>query len=198
MRVTRQRREANRQSILEAAGRLMRANGPENVGVADVTGAAGLTHGAFYGHFASKEAMFAEAVAASLAGTLQRVEERGPTHRLEKLAAAYLRDARICERGKGCPLPSMGADVSRAGPEAQQAFALGLRRFLEALAGSSWETGVTDDVISTVAGLVGTMLLVRAVQNVDAALADRIVLAAERSFPPKAVPKPRSSRRPSR
>ena len=78
MRVTRQRKEENRAGILEAASRLMRANGPENVGVADVTSAAGLTHGAFYGHFSSKEAMFAEAVAASIDASVARVTARGP------------------------------------------------------------------------------------------------------------------------
>jgi TetR/AcrR family transcriptional regulator, transcriptional repressor for nem operon len=195
MRVTRQRKQANRAGILEAASRLMRANGPENVGVADVTCAAGLTHGAFYGHFASKEAMFAEAVGAAIDASIARVRERGPSDPLRTLAAAYLRDALVCERGKGCPLPSMGADVSRAGPVVQEAFAHGLRRFFESLANVGEGAAVPDDVIATVAGLVGTMVLVRAVQNVDKPLADRIVAAAKRGIPGKRPSRRRPARR---
>jgi TetR/AcrR family transcriptional repressor of nem operon len=196
MRVTRQRKSEHRAELLDAASRLMRAHGPEKVGVAEVTAAAGLTHGAFYGHFASKDALFAEAVAAALDASVERVERRGSPDRLRKLVDAYLRDAHIGDRGAGCPLPALGVDVSRAGPEVRQAFAQGLQRYLEAVAATADGSEITDEVIATVAGLVGTLVLARAVQGVDDELARRIVDAARSNFPRVKSPNPTAKTRP--
>jgi TetR/AcrR family transcriptional repressor of nem operon len=183
MRVTRRQKDEHRAGLLDAASRLMRTNGPERVGVADVAAAAGLTHGAFYGHFASKDALFAEAVAAALDTSVERVERRGSPDRLRKLVDAYLRSAHIEDSGAGCPLPSLGVDVSRASPEVRQAFAQGLQRYFESLAGTSHGGEITDQVVATVAGLVGTLVLARAVQGVDDDLARRIVEAARNTLP---------------
>jgi len=65
----------------------------------------------------------------------------------------------------------------------RQAFAQGLQRFLETLAVSDDGDEITDDVIATVAGLVGTLVLARAVQGVDDELAQRIIAAARRTLP---------------
>jgi len=183
MKVTKTQKDAHRADLLDAASRLMRMHGPEKVGVADVTAVAGLTHGAFYGHFASKDALFAEAVAASLDASVERVERRGSPHRLRKLVDVYLRESHVSDCGGGCALPAMGVDVSRSGPEVRQAFAQGLQRFLETLAVSDEGDEITDDVIATVAGLVGTLVLARAVQGVDDELAQRIIAAARRTLP---------------
>ena len=67
MRVSRQQAAENRQRIVEAASRLFRERGFDGVGVDAVMKEAGLTHGGFYGHFASKDALIAEAVAKALA-----------------------------------------------------------------------------------------------------------------------------------
>jgi len=183
MRVTRQQKDAHRAGLLNAASRLMRAHGPANVGVAEVTAEAGLTHGAFYGHFASKDAMFAEAVAAALDGSVERVERRGSPDRLQKLVDTYLRENHIGDSGDGCPLPAMGVDVSRSGPEVRQAFAQGLQGYIEAVADTEGGGAITDEVIATIAGLVGTLVLARAVRGVDDELAERIVDAARRTLP---------------
>jgi TetR/AcrR family transcriptional regulator, transcriptional repressor for nem operon len=183
MRVTKRRKDAHRAGLLDAASRLIRVSGPEKVGVAEVTAAAGLTHGAFYGHFASKDAMFAEAVAAALEASVERVERRGSPDRLQKLVDVYLREHHIGDCGAGCPLPAMGVDVSRAGPDVRQAFAQGLQRYLEALADAEGGGAITDEIIATVTGLVGTLVLARAVRGVDDELALRIVDAARRTLP---------------
>src|SRR5262245_19371914 len=67
MKVTREQVAENRQKILEAASRLFRDRGYDGVTVAEVMGAAGLTHGGFYGHFASKDELIAETLAVALA-----------------------------------------------------------------------------------------------------------------------------------
>ena len=67
---------AHRAAILEQAGRLFRQHGIDGVAVADITGAAGLTHGAFYGHFPSKTALAAESCRATLEHSAQRWRQR--------------------------------------------------------------------------------------------------------------------------
>ena len=63
MRVTRERAAAHREKILDAAGTLFRERGFDGIGVADIMEEVGLTHGGFYGHFASKEDLAAETTA---------------------------------------------------------------------------------------------------------------------------------------
>src|SRR3954451_15291712 len=74
MRTTHERKAETRERILAAAGRLFRSQGIDAVGVDAIMHAAGLSHGGFYGHFASKEALVAEVSAASLARAAARWE----------------------------------------------------------------------------------------------------------------------------
>ena len=74
MRVSKETAAAHRGAIVAAAGRLFRAHGVAGVAVAEITRACGLTHGGFYGHFASKEALAAEAIAGAFAEGLARLE----------------------------------------------------------------------------------------------------------------------------
>ncbi|CAM5490265.1 hypothetical protein SALBM217S_05044 [Streptomyces griseoloalbus] len=83
-RITKEEKARNRQNIVEAAGRMFRARGIDAVGIADLMKEAGLTHGGFYNHFASKDDLAAEVCNASFAaslGVLRRAVERGLTRR---------------------------------------------------------------------------------------------------------------------
>lgn len=136
MRVTRALAAEHRQALLEQAGRLFRARGIDGVSLAEVARAAGLTHGAFYGHFASKTALVAEAVHGSLlagAGHWRRRAGRARDAGRDPLAAIV--DGYLSERHRdapeaGCALAALGPEVSRA--EAPLADAL--RAGTEALA----------------------------------------------------------------
>src|SRR5690349_5581849 len=86
MRVSREQVAENRQKILDAAGRLFRARGYDAVSVAEVMQAAGLTHGGFYGYFASKDELIAETLAHMLAGDAMK----GGQHDLGEFASRYL------------------------------------------------------------------------------------------------------------
>src|SRR5687768_14918347 len=76
VKVTKEQAAAHRAAIVAAAGRLFRERGFDGVGVAEITRAAGLTHGGFYGHFASKDALAAEACGQAFAESLARLEAR--------------------------------------------------------------------------------------------------------------------------
>src|ERR1700761_6096264 len=93
MRVSREQFRENREKILESAARLFRERGFDQVGVADVMKAAGLTHGGFYGHFKSKDDLIAQAACRATPGVVESwgriADEKGPAA-MEALADIYL------------------------------------------------------------------------------------------------------------
>jgi len=110
---------AHRAAILRQAGRLFRRHGIDGVAVADITGAAGLTHGAFYGHFPSKTALAAEACRVSLERSAQIWRERAAAARrtgadpLHALIDAYLTPHHRDSREASCMLASVGPEANR-------------------------------------------------------------------------------------
>jgi TetR/AcrR family transcriptional regulator, transcriptional repressor for nem operon len=110
------RRTETHQRILEAAGRLFRQNGIDGVGVDAVMKAAGLTHGGFYAHFASKEALAAEVAQTLLEKAAHNWDEISRTEdsdaALRRIVLSYLNPGKIAS-GVGCPLTSLGPDVAR-------------------------------------------------------------------------------------
>lgn len=175
MKVSRETREAHRSAILDAASRLFRERGPDGVGVAEITRAAGLTHGAFYGHFPSKEALLAEAVSGALEGAATRLRAAVSDRSLGRYAAGYLGGEHRADRGGGCPVAALGGDMARqSSPEVRAAFAEGLRRFIDAGAEGG---GDRRGAIEALAKLVGALVMARAVEGADPALADEIAAA---------------------
>jgi TetR/AcrR family transcriptional repressor of nem operon len=138
MKVDQQTMAAHRAAILEQAGRLFRERGIENVAGADITGAAGLTHGAFYGHFPSKAALAAEACRQSLERSAARWRERAAAARragrdpFEAIVEAYLKPAARDSREQSCAISSLGAEASRD-PAVGPAMGLGAEALLQVL-----------------------------------------------------------------
>jgi TetR/AcrR family transcriptional repressor of nem operon len=110
------RRTASHQRILDAAGRLFRTHGIDAVGVDAVMKEAGLTHGGFYAHFESKEALAAEVTQTLLQQSAERWDRISRTEdrdaALAKLVAAYLDPERVAA-GRCCALTTLGPDVAR-------------------------------------------------------------------------------------
>ena len=105
-----ERKEETRQRIMQAAGMLFRRHGIDGVGVDAIMREAGLTHGGFYVHFPSKEALAAEVCADSLAGGARRwarlAEEADGPVALDAIVEAYLSPQRVKQRESGCVLPT--------------------------------------------------------------------------------------------
>lgn len=180
MRVTREQAAENRERIIDAASRLFRQNGFEGVGIDTIMHEAGLTHGGFYGHFASKEELAAQA----LSHALQRGDERQKTcATLRELVADYL-SARHRDRcANGCAVAALGADLARQGPAVRHVLTRHVRTRLDRL--RHLITAASPSVrrkraIATLAGLVGALTLARAVD--DPALSDEILAAARDMF----------------
>lgn len=174
MKVTKDVRAAHREALLEAASRLVRERGPDGVGVAEVSAAAGLTHGGFYRQFASKDALVAEAVERSFAETTRAAAAACAEGGLERFAESYLSPAHVADRAGGCVIAALGGDMPRQGDEVRGAYAQGLRAYLEALAGTSEDR---DEAIRRLAMMVGALYIARGVAGIDDALADQVLEA---------------------
>jgi TetR/AcrR family transcriptional repressor of nem operon len=186
VRVSRAKAAENRDRVIAAAGALFRENGFGGISVADIMKAADLTHGGFYGQFGSKDDLVAEAcrqAAAEAASNWQRTAANAPDDAYAALLLRYLRPSHRDETGQGCIFAALGADAARSGPAVQQAFADGLKPLIDLLGKSA--PGASKAArrrkgVAAMAGLVGALLLARAVGK--GGLSDEILEATRREL----------------
>lgn len=187
MRVSREQAAENRDRIIDAAGRLFRERGFDGIGVANLMKAAGLTHGGFYGHFASKEDLEVQACARALAqstATWRAMAAKVPEAPLKGFLDDYLTARHRDRRGEGCIYAALAADVARQNsPALRRAFTTGLQPWIDTLVrivpGRS-RAARRQTALAYLSAMVGALILARAVD--DAALSDEI-LAAARALP---------------
>jgi TetR/AcrR family transcriptional repressor of nem operon len=182
MRVSRTQAEQNRQTVIDVASRLFRANGFDGIGLKNLMEAAGLTHGAFYKQFASKDELAAQASERALesaAGRWSSAAQADPKDPLGAVIAFYLSAGHREEIGDGCPVVALGADAARQGEDVKASFESGIRKYLEML--GPWVGGPdgedsTDRAMAVLSTMVGAMVLSRAVNNER--LSQRLLQAA--------------------
>ncbi len=175
MRVDRPTVACHRAAILQAAGRLFRRRGIAAVPVADITREAGLTHGAFYGHFASKDALAAESCRTSLEDAAARWAARaGQARSLGREPIAALIDGYLTERHRdapeeGCALAALGPEIARAGPPLSDALGTGVAALAAVLeqeiarrTPGIAETDRVRTALAILAALTGGIVLARA------------------------------------
>ncbi|HEY7340715.1 MAG TPA: TetR/AcrR family transcriptional regulator [Ktedonobacterales bacterium] len=183
MRRTKQAKQQTHERIVAAATRRFRAGGIAGVGVADVMGEAGLTHGGFYAHFASKDALVAEACGTGLAQSRERLIRKIQREPVEKRLAAYI-DLYLSADHRdhpeaGCVMPALSGEVARSSGEVRAAFTQAYNDYRAALASlltdtdNAGEDEAPDEAMVLLAGLAGTMLLARAVD--DPELSERML-----------------------
>ena len=180
MRVSREKAAENRRRIVDAAARLFRDKGFDGVGVDAIMKSAGLTHGGFYGHFDSKEALAAEASAAALRGN---AAYQAGVSSLSQLVAEYLSERHRADRANGCAVAALGADVGRQGDAVRRTFTQSVRVQVDRIA-SFLKRGAPAArrrrALATYASMVGALTLARAVD--DPAFAEEILAAARESL----------------
>jgi TetR/AcrR family transcriptional regulator, transcriptional repressor for nem operon len=168
MRYSAQETAAKHERIVKEASRLFRERGFENVSVAEVMKAAGLTHGAFYAHFSSKQELEQAAVAYGQALSAGRARSHGATKRgRQGYAHRYLSARHRDNPDDGCTMAALGPEVARATPELKTAFEKGLEEILSAGGGER------KQAIFNTAALLGGVVLARAVR--DPKLSDEIL-----------------------
>ena len=181
----RSKKEETRERILRAAARAIRKHGYEGVGVADVMKEAGLTHGGFYAHFESRDALLAAAAdqagAESIENLTRGIAAAKPGQELLALIDTYLSDRHVAapEQGWGCAIAAAGSEVPRQQAEVRRV----ANRRIKDLIGlierqfPEWGRGAAHDkAMGIAATVVGAMVLARAVD--DAQLSNRIRKAA--------------------
>ena len=176
-------KEASHERIVSAAARAIRRSGYDGTGVADIMKEAGLTHGAFYAHFASREAMLAEAAdragAESVAAVANAVAKVPREKALAAMLGAYLSREHVENAELGCPVAALGSEMPRQAPEVRRAATLRIKEMIDLVARQSpdWgRPGAHERALATVATMVGAVLLARAVD--EPALSDGLRQAA--------------------
>ena len=175
MRVSRTQAEENRQTVIDVASRLFREHGFDGIGLKDLMGGAGLTQGAFYKQFASKDDLSAHAVSRALEIALNRwkaAAEDNPKDPLGEVLAFYLSMEHRAERRDGCPVAALGADAARQGVELKAPFEAGIKEQLKILGGWIGDTHrdeFSDRAMAIFSTMVGAVILARAVNNTDLA-----------------------------
>ena len=182
-------KEASHERIVSAAARAIRRSGYGGTGVADIMKEAGLTHGAFYAHFASREAMLAEAAdragAESNAMAASVIAAAPADQSLQALIQLYLSKAHLENMEAGCPVSALGSEMPRQSPEVRRAATLRIKEMIDLVARQLPDWGQAtghERALVTVATMVGTLVLARAVD--DAALSDALCSAALKSLTP--------------
>jgi TetR/AcrR family transcriptional repressor of nem operon len=182
VRYSNEHKAETRQRVLKEAAQEIRAKGPDGVAVAGVMARAGLTHGGFYAHFESKEAMIAEAIGTMFddaRGRSNAIEQTDdPRAALKAYVDFYLSPAHRDRRERGCPLPTLSGDLARSGQLQRDRFGQGVEALTVRLARALDGMGVADPHAAgsaMLAQMVGAVALSRAVGDPaqsDAILAD--------------------------
>jgi TetR/AcrR family transcriptional regulator, transcriptional repressor for nem operon len=185
MRMSREQTAETRARILDVAGRQFRERGFDGIGVADLMKSAGLTHGAFYNHFESKIALASEASEQVLRKTTCAWAEIADTSNggFEAFVATYLSRSHRDEPGSGCLIAALGADVARQESPVRQAFTSALRPMIDFLSrhvGGRGKAKQRERALVTLATLVGSVVLARAVDDSD--LSDEFLQAARNAL----------------
>src|ERR1700685_189702 len=186
MRVSREKAAEHRDRIIDAAASLFRDKGFGGTGVSDIMKAADLTHGGFYGHFASKDDLVAQAsrrTMARAATNWTKLVQAAPDDPYAALLEHYLSPKHRDDPGKGCAFAALGNDAARSGKIVRRAFAEGLAPLIDILAQSipgKSKTARRRKAVAAMAPLVGALTLARAVDGTP--LSDEMLEAAHREL----------------
>ncbi|MDM4765414.1 TetR/AcrR family transcriptional regulator [Pelomonas sp. SE-A7] len=167
MSTTPSRKELSHQRILEAAAAALRRAGPAGVGVAEVMREAGLTHGGFYAHFASREALIAEALIYAGHSSSERLGARAEAKvgkgqsGFRALVESYLGDGHLAAVEQGCPVAALASELPRQSGVVHEAGLSRIHGLIDRVRRSLPE-GDADAAGVVTAQMVGSLQLARA------------------------------------
>jgi len=181
------RKEETHERIVQVAARAIRRTGYGGTGVADIMKEAGLTHGGFYAHFDSRDALLAEAgdrAGAESVALAARVAAAAPAgFALQALMQAYLSPEHIAAIETGCPVSALGSEMPRQAPEVRRAATIHIKEMIDLFARQLPDWGqpqAHEQAMALLCGLIGTTMVARAVD--DPKLSQALCAAALRQF----------------
>ncbi|AVT77547.1 TetR family transcriptional regulator [Rhodopseudomonas palustris] len=182
MRYSKEHKQETHDRIVRRASVKLREKGAHGIGVADLMKDAGLTHGGFYAHFASREALVIEAFSYAMDRSTERwrklAEELPPEQRLTALVDGYLSANHRDDPGRGCAVPALGAEIARESPKTRKAFAAKLDDMIAMIAAQYVDASpktARKQAMATLATMMGTLVLARIAGSGE--LSDEILAA---------------------
>jgi TetR/AcrR family transcriptional repressor of nem operon len=177
MRYGKDQKDATRQRIVEAAGRRFKADGIDGAGVAAVMSDAGLTNGAFYGHFTSKEDLIANVLADQLRAQRHNFDAQTPDRAgLEAFIRSYLSPAHRDQCADGCPSAALIDEIARRPAATRRVFTDELMGVIDDIASRLDPTDADSartDALTIFGMMIGTLQLARALTDRD--LSDQLL-----------------------
>ena len=168
MRYSKEHKLETHARIVKKASVRLRERGAHGIGVADLMKDAGLTHGGFYAHFDSREALVVEAFAYAMDCSTERwrhlAGQTPPDERLAAIVDAYLSPQHRDNPGHGCAMPALGAEIARESPKTRKAFAAKLEQMIVMLSeqiGEATPQVARKRAMASLATMMGTLVLAR-------------------------------------
>ena len=193
MRYSREHKIETHARIVKKASERLREKGAHGVGVADLMKEAGLTHGGFYAHFDSREALVIEAFAYAMDRSTERwrklAEATPPEKRLATIVNSYLTPTHRDDPGHGCAVPTLGAEIARESPRTRKAFAAKLEQMVDMLAEQTPDVprkAARKQAMAAIATMMGTLVLARIAGNGE--FSDEILGAGRAAVLDRAIP----------
>ena len=193
MRYSREHKLETHARIVKKASVRLREKGAHGVGVADLMKEAGLTHGGFYAHFASREALVIEAFNYAMQRGTERwrklAEATPPAKRLATIVDSYLTPLHRDDPGHGCAIPTLGAEIARESPRTRKAFAARLDQMIDMLAAQIPDVprkAARKQAMAAVATMMGTLVMARVAGSGE--FSDEILGAGREAVLDRAAP----------
>lgn len=168
MRYSKEHKQETHARIVKKASVRLREKGAHGIGVADLMKDAGLTHGGFYAHFDSREALVIEAFGYAMDRATERwrrlAEQTPPEKRLATIVESYLTPVHRDDPGHGCAIPALSAEIARENPKTRKAFAAKLEQMIEMIAQQMPDLPrktARKQAMASLATMMGTLVLAR-------------------------------------
>ena len=168
MRYSKEHKQETHARIVKKASVRLREKGAHGIGVADLMKEAGLTHGGFYAHFNSREALVIEAFAYAMDRATERwrkmAEQTPPEKRFSAIVETYLTPVHRDDPGHGCAVPALGAEIARESPKTRKAFAAKVEQMIDMMTDQIPDVprkAARKQAIATLTTMMGTLVLSR-------------------------------------
>jgi TetR/AcrR family transcriptional repressor of nem operon len=172
MRYSKEHKQETHARIVRKASVRLREKGAHGIGVADLMKEAGLTHGGFYAHFDSRDALVIEAFAYAMDRSMEHwrrtAAEIPAEKRLATIVESYLTTTHRDDPGRGCAVPTLGAEIARENPKTRKAFAAKLEQMIDMIADQIPDLprkAARKQAAATLATMMGTLVLSRIAGN---------------------------------
>ena len=200
MRYSREHKLETHTRIVRKASVRLREKGAHGIGVADLMKDAGLTHGGFYAHFDSRDALVIEAFAYAMDRSTERwrtlAEATVPEQRLAAIVGSYLTPVHRDDPGHGCAVPTLGAEIARESSKTRKAFAAKLEQMIDMLAGQIPDLprkAARKRAMAAVATMMGSLVMARIAGNGE--FSDEILGAGREAVLDRAAPPKRAAKK---